>query len=106
MLKDAAEAADGVQGGLEGAVVVADAVAPLLLYTLREPTPPLAGRMRHHRPRAFVQPRVACLVPDIDAGKVGVHAFGLNEQRGHVRDHATTARAENLTATTQASILV
>ena len=92
MLEHAAEMTDDLESGLEATAIVADpvAVAVLHLNPGREPTPPRARRMRDHRPRPLIEPRVPGLVPRVDALEPVVGAAGLDEQS---RDHGRQVQA-------------
>src|SRR3546814_15945852 len=90
MLQDSAPAPHAGQRRLEASAVIANPQSPPQLVKHRAAIPitppPLAWRVRDHRMRTGIGPRIALAVPGIDAIKVPIDAAAPHEKGGHQED--------------------
>jgi hypothetical protein len=98
MLQHATMQAHGGEGRPKAAPVVADLTAARqrVWATLGVPSPPLTRRVSHDGVGAFIEARVACLVPTVDVVTVGIDAGFLDEQCGDHSGHLIESSARRL----------
>jgi hypothetical protein len=82
MLQNAAESSHRVQRSLKTPSIVAALQPKPRFREAGESRPPGAGRVRDHRPRAGVLPRVPFFVPRVNVRQAVVDAVRLHVQRG------------------------